>query len=89
VVVRQWFPKSEMLVVQKATHWLQLTNPTGLAEGLAIFFRKLPKLAKASYRALYAYFISSVVRRSRISRILSTLSQTDSQPSLRQSGIDG
>jgi pimeloyl-ACP methyl ester carboxylesterase len=30
-VVRQWFPKSEMLVVQNATHWLQLTNPTGLA----------------------------------------------------------
>ncbi len=39
-VVRQWFPKSEMLVVQNATHWLQLTNPTGLAEGLVNFFRK-------------------------------------------------
>jgi hypothetical protein len=32
-VVRQWFPKSEMLVVQNATRWLQLTNTTGLAEG--------------------------------------------------------
>jgi pimeloyl-ACP methyl ester carboxylesterase len=39
-VVRQWFPKSEMLVVQNATHWLQLTNPTGLAEVLVNFFRK-------------------------------------------------
>lgn len=42
-LVRQWFPKSEMLVVQNATHWLQITNPTGLAEGLVNFnkfFRK-------------------------------------------------
>jgi pimeloyl-ACP methyl ester carboxylesterase len=39
-VVRQWFPKSEMLLVQNATHWLQLTNPTGLAEGLVKFFKK-------------------------------------------------
>lgn len=39
-VVRQWFPKSEMLLVQNATHWLRLTNPIGLAEGLVNFFRK-------------------------------------------------
>jgi len=42
-VVQQWFPKSEMLVVQNATHWLQLTNPTGLAEGLVNFFSKHSK----------------------------------------------
>jgi pimeloyl-ACP methyl ester carboxylesterase len=35
-VVRQWFPKSEMFVVQNATQWLQLSNPIGLA----YFFRK-------------------------------------------------
>jgi hypothetical protein len=39
-VVRQWFPKSEMLIVQNANHWLQLTNPTDLAVGLVNFFRK-------------------------------------------------
>ena len=32
-------PKSEKLVVQNATRWLQLTNPTCLAEGLVNFFR--------------------------------------------------
>ena len=39
-VVRQWFPKSEVLVVQNANHWLQLTNPTDVAWGLVNFFRK-------------------------------------------------
>jgi pimeloyl-ACP methyl ester carboxylesterase len=39
-VVQQWFPKSEMHVVQNATHWLQPTSPTGLAKGLVNFFRK-------------------------------------------------
>ena len=39
-VVLQWFPKSEMLVIPNATHWLQLTNPTSLAKGLASFFTK-------------------------------------------------
>ena len=39
-VVLQWFPKSELLVIPHATHWLQLTNPITLAEGLANFFSK-------------------------------------------------
>jgi len=39
-IIRQWFPKSEILVVENANHWLQLTNPTGLAMGLVNFFRK-------------------------------------------------
>jgi pimeloyl-ACP methyl ester carboxylesterase len=39
-VVLQWFPKSEMLVIPHATHWLQLTNPISLAEVLTNFFSK-------------------------------------------------
>jgi hypothetical protein len=35
-LVRQWFPKSEMLVVQNATQWLQLTNPTGFLENTVL-----------------------------------------------------
>jgi pimeloyl-ACP methyl ester carboxylesterase len=37
-LVLKWFPRAEALVLQKATHWLQLTNPKGLAERLDAFF---------------------------------------------------
>ena len=37
-LVLKWFPQAEALVLPKATHWLQLTNPKGLAEGLDAFF---------------------------------------------------
>ena len=37
-LVLKWFPQAEALVLPKATHWLQLTNPKGLAERLDAFF---------------------------------------------------
>jgi pimeloyl-ACP methyl ester carboxylesterase len=37
-LVLKWFPRAEALVLPKATHWLQLTNPKGLAERLDVFF---------------------------------------------------
>ena len=37
-LVLKWFPQAETLVLPKATHWLQLTNPKGLAERLDAFF---------------------------------------------------
>jgi pimeloyl-ACP methyl ester carboxylesterase len=40
-LVQLWFPKSETLVVENATHWLHITNARDLAEVLAIFLRKL------------------------------------------------
>lgn len=41
-LVLKWFPQAETLVLPKATHWLQLTNPKGLAEGLNAFFTRHP-----------------------------------------------
>jgi len=35
-VVQLWFPKSETLVAEDATHWLHITDARGLAEVLAI-----------------------------------------------------
>ena len=37
-LVLKWFPQAKALVLPKATHWLQLTNPKGLAERLDTFF---------------------------------------------------
>lgn len=37
-LVLNWFPQAEASVLPKATHWLQLTNPKGLAERLDAFF---------------------------------------------------
>ena len=36
-LVLKWFPQAETLALPNATHWLQLANPKGLAEGLDIF----------------------------------------------------
>ena len=37
-LVLKWFPQAKALVLPKATHWLQLTNPKGLTERLDAFF---------------------------------------------------
>jgi pimeloyl-ACP methyl ester carboxylesterase len=37
-LVLKWFPQAEASVLPKATHWLQLANPKGLAERLDAFF---------------------------------------------------
>ena len=41
-LLKQWLPRAEELVVPHATHGFQLTNPSGLAEGLAHFLAKHP-----------------------------------------------
>lgn len=41
-LVLKWFPQAETLVLPNATHWLQLTNPRDLADGLDIFFTRHP-----------------------------------------------
>ena len=39
-LVQAWFPRTEAFVLQGAAHALQITNPTGMAEGLAGFFAR-------------------------------------------------
>ena len=41
-LVLKWFPQAETLALPNATHWLQLANPKGLAEGLDIFLSRHP-----------------------------------------------
>jgi pimeloyl-ACP methyl ester carboxylesterase len=40
--VQAWLPQAEAFVLEGATHWLQIINPTGMAAGLADFFTRHP-----------------------------------------------